>query len=571
MKPIISFIAIFLVTNSNFIKAQNTWSQKADFGGGIKAYAVGMAIGDKGYIGTGIDGSVAKKDFWQYDPVSNVWSQKADFAGGDRTDAACFSIIDKGYIVLGSGKTDLWEYDPSANTWTKKADFPGAARDYATGISIGDKGYVGFGTGSDFNDKKDWWQYDPSSNMWAKKKNLPAAVRSGAVGFSIDNMGYVGTGHQLSYPINSNEIWQYDPSTDIWTKKASLPVGEGTAFAVGFSINGKGYIGTGLDSDNVHLTNAFWEYDPIVNTWTKKADFPGHPRYLAVGFAIGTKGYIGTGLDSLNCGVDCFASNDFWEYSTVCDSITVYADTDGDTYGNTSISTVICDSILPTGYVYNNTDCNDTNATVNPGATEVCGNSIDDNCNGQVDENCCNIPIGLATTNIAATSAQLNWSTVASATKYKVNYKRDSIGAAWTTVSVTAPNTSTVITNLFAGKKYKWKVKSVCGSEKSGFSAVVKFTTLLRLGDTNAEQSPITFYPNPLITSATISFSLEENSHVNMELYDLAGQKIIKLLDETLEEGNHLVALNRKQLSAGIHLLQIKINEETSFQKIIIQ
>ena len=78
------------------------WTQKADFAGGGRNGAVGFSIGNRGYIGTGVDNAGGvRNDFWEYDPVSNIWTQKANFAGGVRTYAVGFSIGNKGYIGTG--------------------------------------------------------------------------------------------------------------------------------------------------------------------------------------------------------------------------------------------------------------------------------------------------------------------------------------------------------------------------------------------------------------------------------------------------------------------------------------
>lgn len=131
-------------------------------------------------------------------------------------------------------------------------------------------------------------------------------------------------------------------------------------------------------------------------------------------------------------GDDCDDNN-----AAIHSQVTYYQDADNDGFGDPNTTTNACSITAPSGYVNNSNDCDDTKASISPntiwyldadndgyytgsgitsctspgtgykhigliggrdcddnnsnvnaGTVEICGNGIDDNCDGQIDENC---------------------------------------------------------------------------------------------------------------------------------------------------------------------------------------
>ncbi|MFT5104302.1 MAG: hypothetical protein ACI86C_001966, partial [Candidatus Latescibacterota bacterium] len=100
------------------------------------------------------------------------------------------------------------------------------------------------------------------------------------------------------------------------------------------------------------------------------------------------------GSGTLGC-TDPAASN--YDSNATCDddscafaSNVYYADTDSDLFGDL-FSSIIESGAAPDGYVSDNTDCDDTNDQIYPGAPST-GEGFDNDCNGTIDpdeENSC--------------------------------------------------------------------------------------------------------------------------------------------------------------------------------------
>ena len=304
MRYKITSVLITLLAGMGFIQAQtaNFWTKKNDFGGGKRERAVAFAIGEFGYVATGLDTAEnVLKDLWKYDPSMDSWAQMADLPGAGRRDAVGFSLGNKGYVgtgvdneasIVGLKLKDFYEYDPATNSWIQKADFPGASGNgiyFAAGFEIDSKGYVCGGKVGPNQYSAQLWEYKPSIDQWTSRAPFPGGMRYQLTAFSIGNKGYVGLG--ANQDVFKKDFWAYNPGSNQWTPIADLP-GSERGSATAFSIENRGFVCIGT---NGGFLDDLWEYNSVTNEWSVRASFGGSERKNAVSFVLNGKAYVGTG------------------------------------------------------------------------------------------------------------------------------------------------------------------------------------------------------------------------------------------------------------------------------------
>jgi subtilase family serine protease len=227
-----------------------------------------------------------------------------------------------------------------------------------------------------------------------------------------------------------------------------------------------------------------------------------------------------------------------------------YPDSDGDSYG-AGMPVMAC--IVPENHVTDNSDCNDADIDINPGATELC-NSVDDDCDGILNEGyptttyyrdfdgdgkgnpavsiescyqpdgyvanatdcddnsatACPKPSGMSSSAVTDVSATVSWGYLPCATKYRLEYRRKTPPATgWTVVYTTSPTYD--ITGLTGPNiQYQWRVATICSPNgigaESGYATMQSFYTKYKVytdadmdgfGDVNAAASYVSTMPQP--------------------------------------------------------------------------
>ena len=83
-------------------------------------------------------------------------------------------------------------------------------------------------------------------------------------------------------------------------------------------------------------------------------------------------------------------------------------------------------------------------------------------------------------------------------------------------------------------------------------------------------------YPNPFTRETMINYSLNKDTKVVIAVFNLLGEKVITLVDNTIPAGDHHLCWNRMdekgiQVPVGIYLYRMETDGYTQTKQLIIQ
>ncbi|MFN8241435.1 MAG: IPT/TIG domain-containing protein [Bacteroidales bacterium] len=245
----------------------------------------GAGIGNYGYVA-----SSNKTDVYRFDPVNDSWT--ATGAGYpyspnySNVDAGRLTAGDTMYVIMGQNYYARYikMYNPAGNKWTSIAG--PAATIVPVAFWLNNKLYFGL---DNYNLTGAFYEADPG------KKYLP--VRKGDFGTSIPVMfsGYFTLNNKGYVVFSNNQVWMFDPDLMTWSRKADFP-GTPRYHASAFILNGSAYFGTGAKNGATVFYGDLWKYDETGDSWTYLTTMPV-VRSRATVFVVNNKAYIGFGFN----------------------------------------------------------------------------------------------------------------------------------------------------------------------------------------------------------------------------------------------------------------------------------
>ncbi|MBS1546057.1 MAG: T9SS type A sorting domain-containing protein [Bacteroidetes bacterium] len=149
------------------------------------------------------------------------------------------------------------------------------------------------------------------AQTWTQLPDFPGTARDDAASFTINGKIYVGTGMEVGWGL-TNDWWCFDAVTETWSAIAAMPATP-RQYCSAFTVNNTGYVFGGVDGNGA--LNELWAYSPASNQWEQKSPMPAEARYACAAVEGWNYGIVATGM--LQSGAP---TKEAWKYWPATDS-----------------------------------------------------------------------------------------------------------------------------------------------------------------------------------------------------------------------------------------------------------
>ena len=108
--------------------------------------------------------------------------------------------------------------------------------------------------------------------------------------------------------------------------------------------------------------------------------------------------------------------------------------------------------------------------------------------------------------------------------------------------------------NLTGGAKFAYRLKQI------DYSGYYQYSKELEVEVIPKQFALYQNYPNPFNPTTNIKFDLPEASKVELNVYNILGEKVATLLNKTLEAGYQQVQFNGRDLASGTYIYRIEVS-----------
>jgi hypothetical protein len=192
-----------------------------------------------------------------------------------------------------------------------------------------------------------------------------------------------------------------------------------------------------------------------------------------------------------------------------------------------------------------------------------------------IEVNCGALPVELTSfnVNIYENSISLNWETATEVNNYGFEIQRSSEKNEWRNVgfvqghgnSNSPKHYSFSDNSIEASGQYYYRLKQLDIDGQYEYSDVLNVIVEVPM-KYSLDQN----YPNPFNPATTISYTIPIASSVKLIVYNVFGEEITRLVDETKEAGQYRVEFNAENLASGMYFYSIETKYYKATRKLIL-